>query len=132
MAVKLSEKSKPPCVTVRGVIMQVAREIVLAKERHGAAVAVQDITINSRPASYVALKSLLDTCHTLSVATGAFPAAAQAQQDDQPGAEVSISCVLQLVPSPHQNTAPSDEVTVFYQDTDHILYQDVVYACQFM
>lgn len=68
--------------------MQVAREIVLAKERYGAAVEVQDITINSKPASFDALKALLESFHTPSVATGALHAPPRARDDTPAAPEV--------------------------------------------
>lgn len=74
--------------------VQVAREIVLAKERYGDAVEVKDIIINGKPTNFDALKALLDTLHTPSVATVAFRATTRAHDAAPPAAEVSTSNIV--------------------------------------
>ena len=61
---------------------------MLAKERYGAAVEVQDITINSKPAGFDALKALLESLHTPCVATGALHAPPRAHADTPAAPEV--------------------------------------------
>lgn len=73
--------------------MQVAREIVLAKERYGAAVELKEITINSKPATLDVLKALLDSLHTPARDVRAAHATSRSQQEATPAPEVSTANV---------------------------------------
>jgi Tfp pilus assembly protein PilN len=63
-------------------------------ERYGRAVEVKNITINSKPANIDALKALLDTLHSSSVATRASRGTIRAQDNAPPAPEVRHSCAF--------------------------------------
>jgi hypothetical protein len=81
-------------------LVQVAREIVRAKEQCGAAVKVSSITINGRPAQMPALEELLSTVLALQTCT---PASAASKADESLAGsivhlEVSAAPVLRTKP----------------------------------